>query len=163
MKDAQPGSDEEGERGIGFSVDQRSGALLSLVFGAYNDWTGAAHPTSHNFSYHYDLSHNKELKLSDFFLPGINHLSLISKLCAKDIANQKRKNGMDDVYEEDEAAAFEALKDDPTFYPAANSLVFIFDPYQVGSFAEGYYVVSIPYSQLRSVINPAGPLAPFLS
>ena len=118
---------------------------------------------SYNFSYHYDLSQNKELKLSDFFSPGVNHLSLLSKLCAKDIAKQKRKNGMEDIYEDGEAAAFEALKEDATFYPAEAGLVFIFDPYQVGSFAEGYYVVLIPYSQLRGIINPNGPLAPFVS
>ena len=162
-KDAQIGSDEEGERGVGFSVDHRSADLLSLVFGVYNDWTGAAHPQSNNFSYHYDLNHNKELKLADFFSPGVNYLSLISKLCAKDIAKQKRKNGMEDIDEDGEASAFEALKEDATFYPAETGLVFIFDPYQVGSYAEGYYVVSIPYSQLRSVIDPNGPLAPFVS
>lgn len=140
-KDAQVSRDEEGERGVGFSVDHRSGALLSLVFGVYNEWTGAAHGQHYNFSYHYDLNHNKELALSDFFSPGVNHLSLLSKLCAKDIAKQKRKNGMEDIYEDGEAAAFEALEEDATFYPSESGLVFIFDPYQVGSFAEGYYVV----------------------
>jgi eukaryotic-like serine/threonine-protein kinase len=161
-KDIGKFSNDEGEYGVGFSVDHRSGALLSVVFGVYSEWTGAAHGQYYKFSYHYDLSHNKELKLSDFFLPGVNHLSLLSKLCAKDIAKQKRKNGMEDIYEDDETA-FKALKEDATFYPAATALVFIFDPYQVGSFAEGYYVVSIPYSQLRGIINPNGPLAPFVS
>lgn len=157
---------DEGEHGGSFSVDYRSGALLSVIFGAYDEWTGMAHGQSHNFSYNYDVSHNKELKLSDFFLPGVNHLSILSKLCAKDIANQKRKNGMmEGSYPPEgvEAAAFNALKEDATFYPAATALVFIFDPYEVGSYAEGYYVVSIPYSQLRGIIDPNGPLAPFVS
>jgi serine/threonine protein kinase/formylglycine-generating enzyme required for sulfatase activity len=154
---------DEGEHNGSFSVEHRSGALLSVIFGAYDEWTGAAHGQSHNFSYHYDFSRNKELKLSDFFLPGVNHLGLLSKLCAKDIAKQKQKNGMQVIDENGEATAFAALKEDATFYPAATGLVFIFDPYQVGSFAEGYYVVSIPYSQLKGIINPNGPLAPFVS
>ncbi|MBI3650592.1 MAG: SUMF1/EgtB/PvdO family nonheme iron enzyme [Acidobacteria bacterium] len=162
-KDIGGFSNGEGEHGGSFSVEHRSGALLSVVFGAYDEWPGAAHGQSHEFSYHYDLSRNKELKLSDFFLPGVNHLSLLAKLCAKDIAKQKRKNGMEDIYADGEVAAFNALKEDATFYPTATGLVFIFDPYQVGSYAEGYYVVALPYAQLRSIINPDGPLAPFVS
>ncbi len=162
-KDIGKSSNDEGEHGVGFSIDHRSGNLLSVVFGVYDEWKGAAHGQHYNFSYHYDLNHNKELKLSDFFLPGVNHLSILSKLCAREIAKQKRKNGMEYAYEDGEAAAFEALKEDATFYPAATALVFIFDPYQVGSYAEGYYVVSIPYSQLRGIINLNGPLAPFVN
>jgi serine/threonine protein kinase len=162
-KDIGGVSGDEGEHGIGFSVDHRSGNLVSVIFGAYYEMVGAAHGQSYNFSYHYDLGHNKELELSDFFSPGVSHLSLLSKLCAKDIAKQKRKNGMEDIYEDGEATALEALKDDATFYPSATGLVFIFDPYQVGSYAEGYYVVSIPYSQLRNIIDPNGPLAPFVN
>jgi serine/threonine protein kinase len=161
-KDIGESSDEEGERGVGFSVDHRSGNLLSVVFGAYHEWTGAAHGQQYNFSYHYDLSHDKELELADFFLPGVNHLSLLSKLCAQDIAKQKRKNGMEDIDEDGAATVFEVLKADATFYPMERSLVFIFDPYQVGSYAEGYYVVKIPYSQLVAIINPNGPLASFV-
>lgn len=162
-KDTGEFGNVEREHGVSFSVEHRSGTLLSVVFGVYDEWTGAAHGQSHNFSYHYDLSRNKELKLSDFFLPSVNHLSILSKLCARDIAKQKRKNGMEPTNEDTEAAAFNALKEGATFYPAATAMVFIFDPYQVGSYAEGYYVVSIPYSQLRGIIDPNGPLAPFVS
>ena len=37
-----------------------------------------------------------------------------------------------------------------------------FDPYQVGPYVAGPQYVTIPYKALIRVINPAGPLAPFL-
>ena len=162
-KDLGGFSDGEGTQSIGFTIDYRSGELLSVIFGAFYDWTGAAHPQHNSFSYNYDLKRDREIKLADLFIPGANHLSVISKICARDIAKEKRKNGFTDIYEDGEAAAYEVLKEDPTFYLTETALVFIFDPYQVGSYAEGYYVVSIPYSQLTNKINGQGPLAPFLS
>jgi hypothetical protein len=37
-----------------------------------------------------------------------------------------------------------------------------FDPYQVGPYVAGPQYVTIPYKALAKIINPAGPLAPFL-
>jgi len=156
-------SDEEGTHSIGFTIDYRSADMLSLIFGAFYEWEGAAHPQHHNFSYNYDLKHDREIKLADLFVPGSNHLGVISKLCARDIAREKQKNGMSDFSDDGEASAYDALKEDPTFYLTEKRLVFIFDPYQVGSYAEGYYVVAIPYSQLMKIINTEGPLASFIA
>jgi len=36
-----------------------------------------------------------------------------------------------------------------------------FDPYDVGSYADGEHVVVVPYSQLKPIIKPDGLLAEF--
>ena len=161
-KDVASSLNTEGEtHDGGFSVDYRSSDLLSVVFDVDQDWTGSAHPMHYSLSFNYDLKHGQPLELRDLFVAGANYLTVVSRLCAKDIAEQKRKNGFNDIYEDGEKAAFDSLKQKATFYPTTQGLLFIFDPYQVGSYAEGFYVVSIPYSQLTSIINSQGPLAPF--
>ncbi len=160
-KESSGSTDVEGEnRAGGFTVEYRSPDLLSVMFDVDVDWTGAAHPMHYSSSYHYDLKRGKPLELRDFFAPGSNYIAVISRLCARQIAEQKRKNGFTDIYEDGEAAVVESLKQKATFYPTKNTLVFVFDPYQVGSYAEGFYVVEIPYSQLSSIINSQGPLGP---
>jgi hypothetical protein len=162
-KDANSSTDVEGEtHDGGFSIDYRSPDLISAVFWVDMDWTGSAHPMHYNLSFNYDLKHGRALELRDLFSPGSSYLAVVSRLCAKDIAEQKRKNGFNDIYEDGVAAASESLKKKATFYPTKEGLIFIFDPYEVGSYAEGFYVASIPYSQLTNIINPQGPLAPFL-
>jgi len=163
-KDATGGSTnvEGGTRDGGFSIDYRSPDLVSVVFGVGIDWTGSAHGMAYNLSYNFDLKHGRPVELGDLFLPGSNYMSVLSRLCAREIADQKRKNGLNGIYEDGEATALEALKQKATFYPTKKALVFIFDPYQVGSYAEGFYVAAIPYSQLTNIINHQGPLAPLL-
>lgn len=162
-KDLSEFKDYEGTHNLGFSISQRSPSLLSVIFGVYNEWPMAAHGQHYNFSFNYDLKNDREIKLGDLFNPRANYLSVVSELCAREIAKQKKKNGIEDIYEDGVATAFEALKEDTTFYPAEKGLVIIFDPYQVGSYAEGYYVVLIPYPALKSVINTNGPLAAFIN
>jgi serine/threonine protein kinase len=153
---------KEGSHSVGFTIEHRSDHLLSVVFGAGIEWPGAAHGMQYNYSFMYDLRNNREVKLEDLFNAGVNHLRLLSGLCARDVMRQKKKNGFDEIFEDSEAAAYDALKEDSTFYPAQAGLVIIFDPYQVGSYAEGFYVVTIPYSALEGAINPNGPLAAFI-
>lgn len=163
-KDANGTLNAEGEtHGGDFSIDFRSEDLISIIFSIGVDWTGEAHGMAYNISFNYDLKHGRPVELHDLFLPGSNYLAAVSRLCAKDIAQQKQKNGFTDIYEDGEKAVSDSLKKKATFYPTTDSLIFIFDPYEVGSYAEGFYVASIPYSQLSSIINPRGPLAPFVT
>ncbi|HWW75520.1 MAG TPA: RsiV family protein, partial [Pyrinomonadaceae bacterium] len=41
-------------------------------------------------------------------------------------------------------------------------LVVTFDYYQLGSYAAGAQKIILPYAELKDVIKPDGPLAPFL-
>ena len=58
----------------------------------------------------------------------------------------------------DKESADQAAVDAPfTFSPAG--VEFHFAPYHVGSYAEGMYYVLVPYSVLKPVLRPGGPLA----
>ncbi|HEX5708232.1 MAG TPA: DUF3298 domain-containing protein [Pyrinomonadaceae bacterium] len=146
----------EGEHDTSFVVAHRSPDFLSVVFNAFQMWPGAAHPGHASYSFNYDLKNDREVKLADLFRPGSNYMSTVARLCADDIARQKRRLGFEDIYEDQQGAVAEVLSGDATFFPSESGLVIIFDPYEVGSYAEGYYVVRLPYSSLRGLLRADG-------
>lgn len=142
----------EGEHSTSFVVAHRSPEFLSVLFNAYSMWPGAAHPNHAWYSLNYDLRNNREVKLADLFRPGSNYVTTVARLCAEDVARQKRRNGMD-VFEDHEETVAELVSGDATFFPSESGLVIVFNPYEVGSYAEGYYVVRLPYAPLRGVLR----------
>jgi len=99
----------------------------------------------------------REVKLQDLFRPGTPYLSVVSRFCANEVNRQKLKNGFTEVTESEVA---DVLKDGKTFTLTDQGLLFLFDPYVMGSYAEGYYSVVMPYSALREIADPGGALGP---
>lgn len=151
----------EGEHSTSFVVAHRSPEFLSVLFNDYSMWPGAAHPSHAWFSLNYDLRNNREVKLPDLFRPGSNYADTVARLCAEEVARQKRRLDMD-VGEDQRDAVAEIVSGEATFFPSESGVVIVFNPYEVGSYAEGYYVVRLPYAQLRGVLrtdNYVGALA----
>lgn len=142
----------EGEHSTSFVVAHRSPEFLSVLFNAYSMWPGAAHPNHAWYSLNYDLRNNREVKFADLFRPGSSYVGTVARLCAEEIARQKRRNGMD-IFEDHEETVAELVSGDATFFPSESGLVIVFNPYEVGSYAEGYYVVRLPYAPLRGVLR----------
>ena len=129
-----------------------------------------AHP-SHEFTVvNFDLKQGRDLKLADLFKPGSNYLKAVSdrSIAAlrewnKDSATYTGSQGQ--PYLEDPAFA-EGARPKPENYQVWNltqkGLAITFDYYQLGAYAAGAPSVLIPYDQLKDVLRPDGPLAPFV-
>jgi len=139
-----------------YEVLSPPGNLLSVKFDIYIYIDGAAHPNTHSRTVNYDLETGTDLSLDQLFLPGSNYLQVIANYC---IAQLETRN-----------IDFEAFASgaDPT--PANYSswnitpdgLQINFDEYQVAAYAAGPQIVTVPYAELQSVIDPNGPLGNFL-
>ena len=161
---SEPGSvlaDEarESSLDIGYEIRCATDDLISVEFieGTYS--AGAAHPNSNTTVFNYDVKNGTKLTLADLFNPKSKYLTVISAYCIKALKDQSKKNNdsMDD--ETLKSGAGPRADNYRAWSIAKNGLWITFDPYQVASYAEGPQHVLVPYSALKDIIKPDGPVA----
>jgi hypothetical protein len=142
---------------VGFEQVSPTGNLLSLKFAVdfYSD--GAAHPGSYSHTATYDLQAGSFLSLYELFIPGADYLGTIATCCKNELATR-------DIGFDPSAApgADPSTLNYQNWNITADGLLITFDAYQVAAYAAGPQLVTIPYGELLSIINPDGPLVSFL-
>lgn len=122
-------------------------------FDFYSD--GAAHPGLNSITLNYDLGQGKELALADLFLPNADYLGAISKYCIAELSKQPFfDSGFSD-------GAQPTLENYRNWNITPDGLMITFDEYQVAPYAAGPQTVLVPYSELKGILNPQGPLGWF--
>jgi hypothetical protein len=99
------------------------------------------------------------LKLGDLFKPGAKFLQAIADFSIADLKRQGKDIGLTD--EEIQNGAAPAAKNYQSWNVTKKGLGINFDAYQVGPYAAGPQFVMVPYSNLKDLINPDGPIAQF--
>jgi hypothetical protein len=154
---------------IMYNVRLASDELVSVEFDVDYYEHGAAHPSHSFLVVNYDLKSGKQLELADLFKSGSNYLQKISTVAIeqvrkwnKDSAAESGENGPGEPYLNEEGIQ-EGAKPEPDNYQnwtlTRRGLVVTFDYYQLGPYAAGAQSVIVPYSELKEVIRPDGPLA----
>lgn len=138
-----------------YSVTEGKDGIISIRF-YIEEFAGGAHP-SHNYSsFNYNLKTGSEIKLSDLFSEGSDYLTVISDYCIKDLENQKTESG-DSGEGWIEEGAGPKEENFSCFNLTDRGLLITFNEYQVAPYAEGYKEVTIPFEDLKDIINPDGP------
>ncbi len=133
------------------------GNVLSIKVATEGYFAGAAHPYHLIYSFNYDLEQGKNIAFSSLFLPNADYLSAISQYC---IAQLKTRDiGFGDIFAQGAEPTLDNYKN---WNITPDGLMITFDEYQVASYATGPQVVTIPYSELKSLIDPKGPLGSFI-
>jgi hypothetical protein len=107
----------------------------------------------------YDLKNGRQLKLADLFKPGAKFLPVIATYSIGDLKKQAKDKGLLD--DQIESGAAPAAKNYLSWNITKKGLGINFDPYQVGPYAAGPQYVMVPYTILKDLINPDGPIAQF--
>jgi hypothetical protein len=145
---------------IGYNIRFATDDLISVEFSEGQYERGAAHGSSVTVVLNYDIKNKKKLALVDLFQAKSNYLSVLSAYCIKDLQDQSRKNDMLMADQIKEGAGPR-----PENYGAwtitRKGLWVTFDPYQVAAYAAGAQHVLVPYSALKSIIKPDGPIGSF--
>ena len=148
---------------VSYTVALAQDDLISVGFNVYNYYQGAAHPNSFSEVLNYELKNGKQLKLSDLFKPGAKFLQTISKYCIDDLKKQMKtgvaEGDVDNQWIENGAGP--VAKNYQSWTITRKGLGINFDAYQVGPYAAGPQFVTVPYSTLKDLINPDGPIAQF--
>jgi len=166
-KDMAPEDEEEprpeGSMGsdlnVGYEVALAQDDLISVGFSVGSYYQGAAHPNTFSEVVNYDLKNGKQLKLADLFKPGAKYLQAIATYCIADLKKQAKDKGLLD--EEIQNGASANAKNYQSWTITRKGLGINFDAYQVGPYAAGPQFVLVPYSALKDVINPEGPVGQF--
>ena len=168
-KDMQPqaGAEEEprpeGSMGsdlsVGYEVMVAQDDLVSVKFDVSSYYQGAAHPNSFSDVLNYDLKNGKQLKLSDLFKPGARFLQALATYCLADLKKQAASKGL--LEDQIESGASAKAQNYQSWNITKRGLGINFDSYQVGPYAAGPQFVLVPYSTLKDLINPDGPIAQF--
>lgn len=135
-----------------YSVLFQNDGMASIKFDFSEYASGAAHPGHHSRTVNYDFEQARPLVLDELFLPGSNYLEVISNYC---IAELKKQPYSDSVF-------LDGAEPTPDNYRNWNitldGLMITFDEYQVAPYAAGPQTITVPYDELRAVIDPQGPL-----
>jgi hypothetical protein len=166
-KDMEPEDKEEprpeGSMGsdlnVSYDVALAQDDLISIEFSVGSYYQGAAHPNTFTEVVNYDLKNGKQLKLADLFKPGSKYLQSIASYCIADLKKQAKDKGLLDQEIVNGASA--SAKNYQSWTITKKGLGINFDAYQVGPYAAGPQFVLVPYSALKDVINPEGPVGQF--
>ena len=153
--EASAGSDLTVEYEVALAQDD----LISIEFNVSEFYQGAAHPNSFSEVVNYDLKNGRQLKLSDLFKPGAKYLQTLSSYAIADLKKQSKEKG-DALTEADIQSGAGPKGENYNKWTITRKGVGInFDAYQVGPYAVGAWAVIVPYSNLKDLINPDGPIA----
>ncbi|HEY4424693.1 MAG TPA: DUF3298 domain-containing protein [Pyrinomonadaceae bacterium] len=144
---------------VSYDVALAQDDLISVGFSIGSYYQGAAHPNTVSDAVNYDLKNGKPLKLADLFKPGAKYLQEIANYCIADLKKQGKDKGLLD--EEIQNGAAPNAKNYRSWTITKKGLGISFDAYQVGPYAAGPQYVLVPYSSLKDLINPEGPVGQF--
>ncbi len=153
-----PNTPGKGSLGIDYTAKTLSQSWISILLSIDTYVEGAAHPNTNGLSFLYDVTSKKELKLEDLFNTKTKYLERLSELSIPQLIATSKKNGT--YFEAKEQMIREGAgpkKENFDIFAIENgNLVFFFDPYQVGPYAEGMQTVTLPRADITDVLSNEG-------
>ena len=139
-----------------YRVTRLDDRLASFQVTVSRYFSGAAHPGAVLLASTYDLVTGRRLALADLFTVGAPYLDRLSELSRQLLLAQPDFDQLQDFVlpgTEPKAENFAG------WTVTDQDLVITFSEYQVAPYAMGMPHVSIPFASLRTLLDPAGPLA----
>lgn len=134
------------------------GYIYSIKFNVMGYTDGAAHPYHFSRTVTFNLETGQEITLDELFLPGSNYLQIFSDVSKAELST--RDIGFtDEIFSSGADPTPENYKN---WNITADGLLITFDEYQVAPYAAGAQTVTVPYSALKDVIDPQGPLSKYI-
>lgn len=144
---------------VSYTVALAQDDLVSIDYRVGSYFQGMAHPQTYSETLNYDLKNGKQLKLEDLFKPGAKYLQAIATYCIGDLKKQAPEKDLDP--DGLEVGAAPTAKNYHSWTMTRRGIGIIFDAYQVGPYSSGPQYVLVPYSALKDLIKPDGPIAQF--
>ncbi len=150
-----PGPGPSALTSTGYTVDRLDERLLSFRQPVSRYFSGAAHPGRVLLTFTFDLRTGRRLELADLFAPGAPYLDRLSELSRPLLLAQPGFDGFTGF----EGGTAPTAENFAHWTVTEQELVITFDEYQVAPYAMGTPHVSIPFASVRTLLDPAGPLA----
>lgn len=158
-KDLQRPEGGQGTSGSSFDSDyivvHSANSIVSIDLPINTYFEGAAHGNHNSLVFNYDLYSGQMLTLGDLFKSNSNYGELISDYSIKALTKKLGSDADRDWIRQGAAPTGENYKN---WNISRTGLKVTFDPYQVASYAAGPHEVIVPWSILKNVIDPHGPV-----
>jgi hypothetical protein len=144
------------ERRVAWTITAVTPDLISLRDAWFDD-TGGAHPDHGSEVLLWDRTRNVMLLQSELFKPGLDTAPLDDLLCqATTLAKQARLGpSAPNSWSCPQWSDAKAVLVPSTRPYRIGGMMFLFDPYVIGAYAEGDYEVLIPLSDFQQALAPA--------
>ncbi len=149
------------DKSIAITPGAETGKLFSLIR-TDSEYTGGAHPNASFAAILWDKALKRQITGPDLFTKTGDLSALDTALCAAVNAEKKKRDPAAQTisltsteWKCPRAAATPFVLATGTQPGKAGGLVFLIGPYQVGSYAEGSYEVTVPQSAFRTLLAPA--------
>lgn len=141
---------------VRYQTDQISPEVVSVELLVSDYQSGAAHPNNYTKVFNYDIAQKKEIQLSDLFTNESNYLETLSNIAREDVAAQLQKDGMTGDEQMITDGTQPMAENFQLFTIKPNSLILIFDPYQVAPYVAGTRKVTVPAEQRMQQLSDTG-------
>jgi hypothetical protein len=157
-----PAENADSSMDVGYQIRYATDDLISVEFTEDDYERGAAHGNISTTVLNYDVKNGKKLTLADLFNAKANYLGAISSYCIKELQDRQKKD-KDSMLDADMMKSGTSARADnyKAWAITKQGLWITFDPYQVAAFAAGPQYVLVPYSALKDLIKPDGPVGSF--
>jgi uncharacterized protein DUF3298/peptidoglycan-N-acetylmuramic acid deacetylase PdaC-like protein len=132
--------------------------LISVAFSEGTYSRGAAHGNQLTQVLNYDVKSAKKLALADLFKDKSKYLSVIAAYCQNDLKERAKKPDAMVLPELIETGAGPKADNYRAWNITKKGLWITFDPYEVAAYAAGPQYILVPYSVLKDIIKPDGPI-----
>jgi hypothetical protein len=140
-----------------WSVSAETDRLLSLS-ATVNHYSGGAHPNSHfrSRTVWIDGGELRDLRLADLFNPCASWEAELSVRVLRQLRADGASSVVDGVVDSLDA------RDLSPWCLTPQGIEFLFEPYRMGSYADGPFLVTVSFEEIRELLNPLGPATEFL-
>jgi hypothetical protein len=135
---------------IAFEVISHTSNYCSIRFSIYQYNSGAAHPNQYSESLNFSFNPISQLTLGNLFIDEFSAKVEISNYCRHDLALQlglHKPNRLIVSGTDPKQNSFDV------FNFTDDSIYISFDEYRVASYAEGKFVVKVPFRRLKEFLN----------
>jgi hypothetical protein len=116
-------------------------------------YTGGAHGNSSYSSQNFAWIQGKLVEITPAKIIPQAQWPALRDLCIKELKVLGASSAQDIEFKKDTP---------PKITFTSRALLLAFDPYEAGCYAEGDFIVSLPYARVKSLVAPDSPLAPLL-
>lgn len=123
--------------------------LLEIELNGYNYPFGAAHGMPTRVYAIINLENGRMYALKDLFKPGSDYVKELSRIVGRQIQE-------DPEYSYVFPDSYTGIAADQPFYVTEDALHLVFAPYEIAPYAAGFPTFTIPFVQIKDMINTGG-------
>lgn len=147
---------------VEYNTVYNNNSLFSFSFETNSGPSCSNHPYNYITTFNYSAVSVGTFGFRDIFIKEKPYLKFISDYCRGELKDRAKKEGLQNVNENIDEGTAQNDYNFRVFNVTKTELIITFNPYWVGPWIWGIQKVTIPYSKIKDLIDPQGPVGEFI-